>query len=105
MMTHDEMIAEYERRIAVMKAHKEGAKIQFYHPNGYWRDCEPQWAWDDSDYRVAPEPRKALEWDVMVQGTARAVGINGVFLEGFASTRRETPHRLVRVREVLDEKE
>lgn len=55
-MTHDEMIA-------VIKAHKEGKRIQ-YNDDGQWRDCpgnDPGWYFGSISYRVKPEPPKPLD--------------------------------------------
>jgi len=48
--------------IAVVTAHKEGKKIQVRSklPGHHdWNDCanDPGWAFDNLDYRVAPEPQ------------------------------------------------
>jgi hypothetical protein len=55
--------------LAVVQAYKEGKKIQVCSPieGAKWHDCErPMWAFDNLDYRVAPEPRKPREWSVHV---------------------------------------
>ena len=52
-MTHDEMIA-------VIKAHKEGKKIQSQEiGNPNWYDVQfPLWDFYNLDYRIKPEPRE-----------------------------------------------
>ncbi len=79
--------------VKVVLSHSEGKKIQFKnHQWDKWDDCDPQPAWnfEQSDYRVAPEPRKPREWKIPITA-------NG----GVAYLTTE-PITIVRVREVID---
>lgn len=58
-MNTTEAIKEYERRLAVMRAHAEGRAIQIFTPSGRWVDrtaLDVVWDWDLYDYRIKPEP-------------------------------------------------
>lgn len=63
MLTASE-IAELDRRIEVMKAYRDGVKLEINHGReGDWvaLHVEPSWNWHHHDYRIAPEPRKPRE--------------------------------------------
>ena len=96
-MTDDEIIT-------VVKAHKEGKRVQFkYKPtedSDYeWFDVDHTqiWFFDKYEYRVAPEPRKPREWVCFVDK-------NGVLREyEHAMTLQELNNPdTVRVREVIE---
>lgn len=54
-MTHDEMIG-------VIQAHKDGKAIQYRNIwHHVWDDCvgnNPKWAFNNTAYRIKPEPRE-----------------------------------------------
>ena len=62
-------IPEVDRKIGVMMAWRNGAKIQrcWRSEQGPWHSApdECEWNWRDADYRIAPEPRKAREFVVI----------------------------------------
>ena len=89
-MTDDEIIA-------VVQAHKEGKKIQVRSRIcGSWAGCEnPAWAFDNLDYRVAPEPRKPREWWVMEH-------IGGSLTVSHIEPNESPCFKVIRVREVIE---
>lgn len=49
----------------LIKAWADGAVIQTKDCNDVWYDCHPKWEWNDSEYRIKPEPKP----DVVLYGT------------------------------------
>ena len=47
---------DIDSMIAVLRAAKEGKVIQAKHHDGVWRDSDPSWNFNVSEYRVKPEP-------------------------------------------------
>ena len=94
--------------IEVVKAHKEGKKIQF-RPAGSktsttpWVDADergPNWNFEFMDYRVSPEPRKPQEWWIDMNasnGPWRAYSYRPSYESGSLAEKC-----LVRVREVIE---
>lgn len=85
--------------IEVIVAHQNHKQIQVRRMgraqgfrDGKWYDVvNPRWNFEDNDYRVAPEPRKAREWDLYVSDN------------GHVYDPHVAPYRLpiVKVREVI----
>ena len=98
-MTDDEIIA-------VVQAHKEGKKIQGrvlrtsqWYQNGIddkWVDLSigVDWNFKDTEYRVAPEPRKPREWSVHVV-------TDGAMITSFP-VHEPLVKETIRVREVIE---
>lgn len=57
-------IARLESRLEIMKAHKNGAKIEFSAKPAVWADCpDPRWLWKYYNYRVKQEP--IVRWGIL----------------------------------------
>ncbi len=84
--------------IAVVQAHKEGKKIQWSYPIALiWEEMPPVWdgRWDFKTfiYRVAPEPSKPREWNLVYKGS-------GTFRE--SSCEDGCMEKVIRVREIIE---
>lgn len=57
----DEALTELNRKIAVMRAYRDGREVEFfnYGSEQWYKRCLPGWDWTEFDYRVKPfEPRR-----------------------------------------------
>ena len=92
-MTHEEMIA-------VIQAHKDGKIIQsrdYIEDN--WIDCDPIWDFNESMYRIKPEPR---EWWMLLD-TDEPLSISCYRSSRYAGIRQnEIGGEIVHVREVIE---
>jgi len=91
-MNHDEMIE-------VIQAHKDGKTIQLRHKNQpKWVDfSKPLWNFDNTDYRVKPEPRE-FYIDLNSNGTVQC-GLPVRASDGSASS---LASETIKVREVIE---
>jgi hypothetical protein len=88
--------------LEVVKAHKEGKKIEFLTKNSSiyktWTDTYPMplWNFESTDYRVAPEPRKPREWEAWYLPDGR--GLTDAWME----RHQDAGWRPIKVREVIE---
>lgn len=60
------MTQSIESMIEVLQAYKDGKKVEFRNATHYpeWTACDstgPAWNFYESEYRIAPEPRKKVK--------------------------------------------
>lgn len=59
----ENIIEQYQKRIEVMKAHVDGADIEYRYKGGDWHPASmPQWGWEIKEYRVKPKIPDSIDW-------------------------------------------